>query len=105
VSFDQYLLEMASSEYTLAYIAINEGWNRVAHESILVGTQVIGVNKGGLGNLIAESGSLTAATVDDFMAIILAQQTQKVTPSFVQKYDLRSAQKWVQPLCTFCVTQ
>lgn len=101
----EYLQDMASSEYTVAFIGINEGWNRVAHESILVGTQLIGVNKGGLGNLLMESNSFTAESVEEFLAIILNHKTQKVSPSFLQQYDIHNAHAWVQPLATFCITQ
>ena len=57
-----YLQQMAASEYTLAMPSIAEGWNRIAHESLLVGTQVIGFNKGGLGDLLRGANALLVGT-------------------------------------------
>jgi hypothetical protein len=34
---------------TVCLIKVNEGWNRLAHESILIGTPVFGYGNGGLG--------------------------------------------------------
>ncbi|MES2558818.1 MAG: hypothetical protein V4590_03705 [Bacteroidota bacterium] len=82
-----YLNKLAQSAYSIAYIKLNEGWNRVAHESILVGTQVIGNNKGGLSDLLKESNSLVAHTVEEFSTIILQNQTASVNPDFIRKYD------------------
>jgi hypothetical protein len=99
---EQYLREMAESAYTLAFIGINEGWNRIAHESILVGTQLIGVNKGGLGNLITQSNSLVATNEDEFYALIVHEQKREIDPTFVKRYDTQTAQEWIQPLGLFC---
>lgn len=101
-SFESYLTDMAESEYTLAYIAINEGWNRVAHESLLVGTPVIGVNKGGLGDLLTQSGSLIAETDDEFMEIIKQHKKAADPIRFLTTYDTQTLQSWVQPLAAFC---
>lgn len=101
-SFESYLKDMAESEYTLAYISINEGWNRVAHESLLVGTPVIGVNKGGLGDLISQSGSLIAETENEFLTIMLNHQGIPYPAAFLASYDTRTQQNWVHPLAEFC---
>lgn len=68
-----YLQEMASSLYTLALPQFNEGWNRVAHESILVGTPVIGYPKGGLADLLHLSRSLIAKNKEEVLNYILKQ--------------------------------
>ncbi|MES2781005.1 MAG: hypothetical protein V4651_14020, partial [Bacteroidota bacterium] len=83
-----YLHMVAQSEYSIAYTNLNEGWNRVAHESILLGTQVIGTPKGGLGDLLKESNSLQANTVNEFLDIILEQQKTVVNADFIRKYDV-----------------
>lgn len=100
--FESYLTDMAESEYTLAYISINEGWNRVAHESLLVGTPVIGINKGGLGDLLTESGSMTATTVDEFMEGIKHPKGMHNADAFLAKYDIQTQLTWVEPLAKFC---
>lgn len=91
IKFEQhsdYLNKLAQSEYSIAYIKLNEGWNRVAHESILVGTQVIGTNKGGLGDLLKESSSLQANTVEEFLDAIVQRKTASVNPDFLLRYDV-----------------
>ncbi|MCA0426441.1 MAG: hypothetical protein LCH37_03315 [Bacteroidetes bacterium] len=51
-SHTDYLKRMGESIFTLAFPRINEGWNRIAHESFLVKTKVIGLDRGGLGDLL-----------------------------------------------------
>lgn len=108
-NFQNYLLEMACSEYTLAMPFINEGWNRVAHESLLVGTQVIGFNKGGLGDLLIganaflvdqkykdnvlyeferkTSKDLPKNIVEQTIAIIVSQEQKTINHAFLQKFE------------------
>lgn len=98
VSFETYLKDMAESEYTLAYTRINEGWNRIAHESILVGTDVIGVNRGGLGDLLAQSGSLVAATEDDFVQLVEEKQKSSWVPEFTPTFDRSNTGVFTEPI-------
>lgn len=98
---DDYLKLIAQSEYSIAYTKLNEGWNRIAHESILVETQVIGVNKGGLGDLLKESNSLQANTVSDFLDIIVHRKTASVNPEFIRKYDVSNQSIYAKQLVDF----
>jgi len=77
-----YLQEMAASEYTLAMPAIAEGWNRIAHESLLVGTQVIGFNKGGLGDLLRGANAFIVGTkpIHPAIAAFSAKEFTNQTP-------------------------
>lgn len=101
-SFEQYLTDMANSKYTVAFTAVNEGWNRVAHESLLVGTPVVGVNKAGLGDLLVESGSAVATNERDFFNTIINEQQHLIPSGFLKKYDTSTAPDWVKPLALFC---
>ena len=69
-SHESYLKEMAASMYTLALPYFKEGWNRVAHESILVGTPVIGYPMGGLADLLELSKSGIAHNKEEVVQII-----------------------------------
>ncbi len=94
VSFDRYesyLVYMAESKFTLAFPAINEGWNRVAHESVLVGTTVIGFKKGGLGNLLEESTMFMVDHYDEALKIILEDKHAETSLQFIAKYDIKNA--------------
>jgi hypothetical protein len=88
--FDDYLLQMAASEFTLALTAINEGWNRVAHESILVGTPVIAYAKAGLLDLVNESKSYAATNITDVVQAIENKNVQ-ANPSLLAHYDIKNA--------------
>lgn len=98
---DAYLTRIASSLYTLAFIRINEGWNRVAHESILVGTSVIGNDAGGLGDLLRESGSRLIADKNDLLNTILKQDVQATHTDFEQKYDTVNVPLYLSPIVDF----
>jgi hypothetical protein len=99
--YETYLHNMAQSQYTLAFIGINEGWNRVAHESILVGTTLIGNDAGGLGDLIIESGSLMANDVEQFKKNILNQHQSVINKKFIERYDVSNANSFLQPIIDF----
>ncbi len=55
LSYEDYLRLLKICDVTILLSKYEEGWNRIAHESILCGTPVIGNNTGGLGELIAET--------------------------------------------------
>jgi glycosyltransferase involved in cell wall biosynthesis len=106
-SFDQYLRDMAESCYTLALTRINEGWNRIAHESLLVGTPVIGYNKGGLGDLLKESGSYTVNDMEEAYKIITSKDfsTHKPDKDFIEKYDISKGIGYIQPVIDFVLNE
>lgn len=93
--FEDYLDQMSRSCCTLALTKINEGWNRVAHESILVGTPVIGYDKAGLGDLMKASGSVVVRDVDE--AYIAIKESLWVLPeiSFNSKYDISTGINYI----------
>lgn len=97
--FNDYLEHVSRSICTLALSRINEGWNRMAHESMLLGTPVIGYNAGGLGDLLKESKSIIVNSVDEAYDCIT--QTLFVQPniSFTEKYDLKNFAKYTIQIC------
>ncbi len=84
--FEDYLIEMASSKFTLAFPKFAEGWNRVAHESFLVGTQVIGPKLGGLGDLLYGANGHIVASTEEAEAIIINQEVQAINYQFLDKF-------------------
>lgn len=97
----EYLEWMAQSKYTICFSGINEGWNRVAHESILVGTYVIANNAGGLGDLVRESGSLMANSTGDIIRFVLANKVPELNESFMKRYDEQHTSFWLKPVTDF----
>ncbi len=71
---ESYLSEMAAALYTLALPYFNEGWNRVAHESLLVGTSVIGYAKGGLADLLTLANAGIAQNKEEVVNLVLSRE-------------------------------
>jgi len=92
--FEDYLTQMAASEFTLALTAINEGWNRVAHESILVGTPVIAYAKAGLLDLVNESNSYAAISIADVLKTIENKNVQ-VNSSLLANYNIKNSEEYL----------
>ena len=95
-NFEEYLSQMASCQYTLALSGINEGWNRIAHESILVGTTVIGYSNAGLGELLEESNSLIANSSIKVLELIEAQKHPEIPNQFFENYDVKMAEIYME---------
>lgn len=90
-SRDGYLKRMASASYTIAFVSISEGWNRVAHESIILGTPVIGFDKGGLGDLLKESNSFLVDNIHEAIDIIISGKVHRPNINFALKYESQNA--------------
>lgn len=97
--FKDYLEHMSLSCCTLALPRIREGWNRIAHESMLCGTPVIGYKSGGLANLLKESGSVTVKNTDEAFICITEGLWVQPDPAFTQKYTLSEANDYISRLC------
>ena len=89
-SYEAYLTRMSSAMYTIAFTAINEGWNRVAHESIIVGTPVIGFHKGGLADLLIDSNSIIVNDAENALKLILMNEKSTLNDSFINKYSIQN---------------
>lgn len=100
INFDDYLNQMAMSSCTLALTSINEGWNRVAHESLLIGTPVIGYKRGGLGDLLRESQSVDVKNIDEAFTCILNSLWVLPSEDFILKYDTFQAENYLKKICT-----
>lgn len=87
-SFESYLQCMAESAYTIAFTQLNEGWNRLAHESILVGTSVIGYNKAGLGELLQLSNSFVVENIVEAFDIIIQNKQQNLPEQFKTQFSI-----------------
>lgn len=95
--FENYLTQMALSEFTLAITGINEGWNRVAHESILVGTPVITYAKAGLLDLVKESNSISANSIEEVLQAIKNKNVQ-AKPNLLAHYDVKNVDDYLNKI-------
>lgn len=62
-SEDEFPVFLSLCDVVLAMSTMQEGWNRITHESLLVKTPVIGSGSGGMRELLTKSGQII---VDDF---------------------------------------
>lgn len=120
-----FLNKMAESAYTLTMPAIAEGWNRIAHESLLVGTQVIGFNKGGLGDLLRGANALVVGTkpvnnqieaftlrefgstppppsVVNALYIITNNITSAINQNFLNQFTTNQTSSYLEEISTWC---
>ncbi len=102
--FEDYLRKMAQCNYTLGLSNINEGWNRVVHESLLVGTQVIGYHKGGLGELLQGANALIAKDCDEVFDLIKNKKSSLINDRFLENYEENQAGYFIGPIAKFAVS-
>ncbi len=97
--FKDYLEQVSMSLCTLALPKINEGWNRVAHESMLLSTPVIGYDKGGLGDLMKESHSIIVKNIEEVYICIKDNLFVLPQNDFIQKYDVSNVNLELEKIC------
>lgn len=102
LAFDEYLKEIASSLYTVCLTSFNEGWNRTAHESLLLGTPVIGNHAGGLGQLLKEASQPIVSTKEEVVALILQKKHIYIPDVFLKQYHINQISYYAQPLVAYC---
>lgn len=64
LNFKEYLTLLKAASVTILMSKFPEGWNRIAHESILMGTPVIGSGMGGMKELLEESGQIICENIE-----------------------------------------
>lgn len=100
--YADYLLFIATCKYTVCVSCFNEGWNRTAHESLLLGTPVIGNQSGGLTQLLTEANQHLVSTAQQAFDIITKNTPNSIPQSFVQRYHINQISYYAQPIGEFC---
>jgi hypothetical protein len=70
LSFEEYILLLHASSLSILMTQIDEGWNRVAHESILCKTPVIGTGRAGMGELLEKSGQIFCRDFENLKELV-----------------------------------
>ena len=94
-TINEYKTRVANALFTISIPAVPEGWSRVAHESFLLGTPVIGYNNAGLGELLHEAGGYIANNTDEVLQIIESKCEWKLSQTFVQKFHAERARQFL----------
>ena len=94
---EEYFIAVAKSKFTLALPSFNEGWNRMVHESLFLGTPVIAYAKGGLSDLLTLAQITPARNKEEALSLIL-----KDAASFsligLSAYQVSNKQNWENPI-------
>lgn len=98
---EAYLKQMAVSGCTVILNSIDEGWNRVAHESMLVGTPVITRPGAGPEELVRTGGGHIAATVEEIIALLESGNLNPIDQTALQAFDIGRAAEYIQPIARF----
>ena len=102
LSFEDYLNAMASSYCSLSLSGVKEGWPRMVHESLLVGTPVIGFQTGGLGDLLMASNSYIVHDAYEAFHLIKEGNLKLNLPlDFVNKYDISASTAFLEPIINY----
>jgi hypothetical protein len=102
LDFEAYCRQIAQSSYTVCFSGFSEGWNRVAHESVLLGTALIGNDAGGLGDLLRESSQLIAASADKAYNYIISGTMPVANSGFAERYHINRISYYAAPITRFC---
>jgi glycosyltransferase involved in cell wall biosynthesis len=78
LSFDEYITLLQVSTLSVLMSQIKEGWNRVAHESILSHTPVVGTGRGGMGELLNKADQTICQDWNELPIIVEKMIKEKV---------------------------
>ncbi len=98
-TLENYLEQMSRASCTLALTGINEGWNRIAHESLLVNTPVLGFKRGGLGDLLKESNSVVVNSIEEAYNCIEGNIWVLPDENFLEKYSKNNTLEYIKSIC------
>jgi glycosyltransferase involved in cell wall biosynthesis len=99
LSYQDYIGLLCSSDVTVILSEFLEGWNRIAHESLLCNTPVIGTNIGGMGELLQKSRQITWQKGDDLKLLIDNAITDKEGALFGYKYAAQYNLAYLENRC------
>jgi glycosyltransferase involved in cell wall biosynthesis len=88
----EYLLLLKACDAVIANSILTEGWNRIAHEALLLGTPVIGSGSGGMRELLSGAGQpiITDGRLPEALYEVLNnhQKYAIAGKNFVGKFDM-----------------
>lgn len=92
LGYRDYLLLIKASNVAVTFSRMPEGWNRVAHEALLLGTPVVGSGSGGMRELLEGAGQLIAEDAEQLAPLVERalrenQMLAKRGSEFVRQFD------------------
>jgi glycosyltransferase involved in cell wall biosynthesis len=101
LSFKEYLLLISSSDIVVLMSHFREGWNRIAHEAILLNKKVIGSGEGGMKELLELENRIICNDIKKLKHLVKNEinNNQIKNPIIVSKFDLNYFRsKWLEAL-------
>jgi glycosyltransferase involved in cell wall biosynthesis len=103
LSFSEYINLLAAADVVLTMSLFKEGWCRVAHEAMLLGTPVIGTGLGGMGELLKNSGGLFCESFHHLPAkvdqVLRDKKSVKINQDYLRSFSISSFEKqWLKLL-------
>lgn len=98
---EAYLKQMALSACTVILNRINEGWNRVAHESMLLNTPVICRPGGGLEELVSLGGGHVLSAVEDIVRLVESGAYNPIRQEALKAFDISATTTYIKPITDF----
>ena len=102
LSYREYLILLKSSDLILLMSEFIEGWNRTAHEAILLNKKVIGSGSGGMRELLQTENRIIANNYDNFNSMVrkeLKNNNKDLAPITIQNYNKKYFEKkWLNVL-------
>lgn len=102
LSDSEYKNKIACSLATVCFSKFNEGWNRVAHESLLLGVPVIGNDAGGLTDLLTQAEQYVVSNANEALSLLEAKLFKPTPSAFISAYDVRQIPYYAKPIVDFC---
>lgn len=98
----EYLCLLKSSQAVITYSQFKEGWNRVAHEAMMLGVPVIGSGLGGMGELL-QGGNQKIVTDPKELPKVLTEvlrdpQIGQLGQNFAQSFTMQKFDKTCQEI-------
>lgn len=90
LSYREYLLLLKSSDIVILMSEFLEGWNRTAHEAILLGRKVIGSGSGGMKELLEIENRIICKDYNNLLSIVkieLQDNNKKLASKIIHNYD------------------
>lgn len=102
LSFKEYLLLISASDIVVLMSHFREGWNRIAHEAILLNKKVIGSGWGGMKELLESENRIICNDIQKLRQLVeieLNNDNQIENPIMVSEFDLNYFKsKWLEVL-------
>lgn len=92
--------QMAMAHATVVMNRVNEGWPRLVHESMLLGTPVITLNKGGIEPLVKMGNGYLVDSIEEILQVLITD-LKPIDYDALEKYSTNNTHLFLKPFQQF----